>query len=131
MGVGDGVSVGVEVDVGVRLAVAVGVAVFVAVGVRLGVDVGPTGVLVAKSKTVGLGVFVPGSVTCTTFTRLKATPGMPTRTKIANRVVNRIPNIRRIIIHNLMQSDLKHGGGVYVPDSSLHRAISYLPTCDV
>ena len=131
MGVGEGVSVGVEEAVGVKVAIAVAVAVSVAVGVRLGVDVGPAGVLVAKSKTVGFGVFVPGSVTCTRFTRLKATPGTPTRTNTASTVVNTKPIFRRIIIHNLMQSDLKHGGGVYVPDFSLHRAISYLPLCDV
>ena len=97
VGVGEGVSVGVDVEVGVKLAVGVDVAVSVAVGVRLGVDVGPVGVLVAKSKTVGLGVFVPGNVTCSRFTRLKATPGIPIRTNAASTVVNTKPIIRRII----------------------------------
>ena len=71
---GDGVSVGVGVLVGVKVgvkvgvnvavkvAVWVGVKVLVAVAVAVGVSVGIAGVLVAKAA--GRGVFVPGSVTC-------------------------------------------------------------------
>jgi hypothetical protein len=83
--------------VGVKVAVAVSVGVAEGVDVAVGVALGPAGVLVAKEKDVGAGVFVPGRVISIWFTGLLiVTRGAAIRPTAPSSISSKNPGNRRI-----------------------------------